>query len=282
MKICVNWKTLLARLNMTLSDFVKLKDWRRACRTKWLCFLLLRHNKKTRICWFHYQWKIERKHWKYSSLLWSCRSSNSQNKQKCTVWHCSSLRSNIKSSRIWNGKILQWCRSCSKINLWMSLEIVMGDWNSKVGVRSTHGNDVLGPHGYGIRNERGERLFRFCNKNQLFVWNTFFKKKAQQKWTWSLDLKTKNEIDMILTPHKNFVRNVEVINKLEFSTDHRMVRATLSFKLNNRKFKQNSCARLFLNLNDKKAVEKFNQNLKIGISKEKRNYPTLMFDNFKN
>lgn len=91
---------------------------------------------------------------------------------------------------------------------------VMGDLNSKIGSRSTHEKDVMGPFGYGTRNERGERLIRFCRKTELFIGNTLLKKRLCRNWTWSLDLQTKNEIDFILTParNKNLITNVEVLN----------------------------------------------------------------------
>jgi hypothetical protein len=93
----------------------------------------------------------------------------------------------------------------------MLSKVVIGDFNSKIGARATHENDVMGLFGYGTRNERGERWIRFCRKNQLFVTNTMFKRKTHQKWTWrSPDFSTKNEIDFILTSSKSWVRNVSL------------------------------------------------------------------------
>ena len=52
--------------------------------------------------------------------------------------------------------------------------IIMGDWNSVVGVES-YGN-IVGSHGLGRQNDRGRMLIDFCERNGLIVTNTWFKK----------------------------------------------------------------------------------------------------------
>ena len=47
-----------------------------------------------------------------------------------------------------------------------------GDWNAKVGSQETPG--VTGKFGLGIRNEAGQRLIEFCQKNALVIANTLF------------------------------------------------------------------------------------------------------------
>ena len=53
------------------------------------------------------------------------------------------------------------------------VKIIIGDWNAKVG-----------PHGYGERNDRGERLLEFASQNELFITYTRFQQKDIRKWTW--------------------------------------------------------------------------------------------------
>ena len=53
---------------------------------------------------------------------------------------------------------------------------IIGDWNAKVGSQETPG--VTGKFGLGIRNEAGQRLREFCQKNTLVIANALFQ---QQK-----------------------------------------------------------------------------------------------------
>lgn len=62
--------------------------------------------------------------------------------------------------------------------------IVLGDFNAKIGQLSSDDGRVVGKWGYGIRNDRGEILVQYCLQNQLYISNTFFKKKPKQRWTW--------------------------------------------------------------------------------------------------
>lgn len=55
-------------------------------------------------------------------------------------------------------------------------KIVMGDFNAKIDTPQSHELDVFGHFGIGTRNERGERLIRFCRSNRLIIANTMFNK----------------------------------------------------------------------------------------------------------
>ena len=69
----------------------------------------------------------------------------------------------------------------------------------------------------------------FAMENNLTILNTVFKKKKNRMWTWlSPDGKSKNQIDFILTNKHKFFPSINVINNLNFSTNHRMVRAELN------------------------------------------------------
>lgn len=146
-----------------------------------------------------------------------------------------------------------------------TFKIIMGDWNAKVGSRASGTSneaDVMGFFGLGIRNERGERLIRFCRKHQLFITNTMFKKKPNKKWTWSLDLITRNEIDYILTAHKSCVKNVEVLNRFDFSSDHRMVRMTFELKKKLWRTKKQKRNNFFIDQRDETKIKEFNDRLR--------------------
>ncbi len=57
--------------------------------------------------------------------------------------------------------------------------IIVGDWNSQVGLREMWEKNVLGDY-----NDRGWRLIRFGQEHNLKVMNSFFKKKVYKKWSW--------------------------------------------------------------------------------------------------
>ena len=52
--------------------------------------------------------------------------------------------------------------------------IIMWDWNSVVGDESYR--NTVGPHGLGRKNHRGQMLINFCERNELIVTNTCFRK----------------------------------------------------------------------------------------------------------
>ena len=106
--------------------------------------------------------------------------------------------------------------------------IVMGDFNAKIGKRQAGEESLVGKHGIGVRNKRGEMLLEFASQQKLVVANTFFKKKESRYWTWeSPNGKTRNQIDFILSSQRGILRNCEVITKVDIGSDHRMVRAKI-------------------------------------------------------
>lgn len=70
--------------------------------------------------------------------------------------------------------------------------IVMGDFNAKIGRGRVV--DVIGEHGLGQRNERGERLVEFVQEKEIVVTNTLFKLPRRRLYTWKSPQGTKDEI----------------------------------------------------------------------------------------
>ncbi len=102
--------------------------------------------------------------------------------------------------------------------------LVIGDFNAKIGLRRDGEEEVMGQFCSGLRNDRGDKLIDFAISNRLKVMNRFFKKKLSRRWTWrSPDGKTKNEIDFILTNKPKIIQDVTVINKVNTGSDHRMI-----------------------------------------------------------
>ncbi|XP_048481070.1 uncharacterized protein LOC125489368, partial [Plutella xylostella] len=97
--------------------------------------------------------------------------------------------------------------------------VVMGDFNAKVGVQECDESRV-GPHGFGSRNQRGQMLVDFLEREGPYLMNSFFEKQPQRKWTWaSPDGRTKNEIDFIMTDKRHIFRDVSVITRENYRAD---------------------------------------------------------------
>jgi exonuclease III len=60
--------------------------------------------------------------------------------------------------------------------------IIIGDWNSVVGGESYR--NIVGPHGLGRKNHRGQMLINFCERNGQIVTNTWFRK-PKRKLYWA-------------------------------------------------------------------------------------------------
>ena len=79
--------------------------------------------------------------------------------------------------------------------------IIMGDFNAKIG--SGAREDIVGRYGLGVANERGDRLFQFCQEMGFVVSNTFFKLPPRRLYTWTSNAHTperivRNQIDFVL------------------------------------------------------------------------------------
>lgn len=122
--------------------------------------------------------------------------------------------------------------------------IIMGDFNAKIGIPKVPIEPIIGPYGLGSGNERGERLTEFCLEEELVILNTLYKKKLSQRWTWmSPNNTTKNEIDYLLTNKRDYFINFEVLRKITYPSDHRLIRGTLRIKSPKKcrkKFSQNN------------------------------------------
>ena len=66
----------------------------------------------------------------------------------------------------------------------------------------------------------------------LKIMNTFFQKSVNKRWTWrSPNHETRNEIDYILVDKHNIVKNVDVLNRVNIGSDHRMVRCKIQINI---------------------------------------------------
>ncbi|GFO09044.1 craniofacial development protein 2-like protein [Plakobranchus ocellatus] len=132
----------------------------------------------------------------------------------------------------------------------------MGDFNAKVGTEKV--DDIVGKHGLGIRNERGEKLIEWCQTNNMIVGNTWFQQFPRRKWTWkSPGDETRNQIDymMISKRYRNTLLLAKTYPSADCYSDH--VPVVGKFKL---KLKKNS--KPFINIKFALAILKTNQTIR--------------------
>lgn len=101
-------------------------------------------------------------------------------------------------------------------------------------------------------------MLQFLLQHRLFAINTFFKKAEHRKWTWiSPNGNTKNEINFIITDRKQIVTDVTVLNRISISSDHRIIRSTISLNLRKEKRKLTTkCIKRLTSIGDIKTYQK--------------------------
>jgi len=104
----------------------------------------------------------------------------------------------------------------------------MGYFNAKVGCEKH--SKTVGPHGLGMRNERGERLIDWCEEKKLAIMNTWFASHPRRRYTWtSPGDRTRNQIDyiMINERYRSSVSNARAYPGADANSDHNPVIANI-------------------------------------------------------
>ncbi|XP_043062739.1 uncharacterized protein LOC122319477 [Drosophila yakuba] len=115
------------------------------------------------------------------------------------------------------------------------INILMGDFNAKIGPNNTGLRSVMAQHGTGTRNDNGERLVELCQLFQLVIGGTIFPHKDVHKYSWtSPSGNTRNQIDHICISRKWRHSLLDVRNKrgAAVDSDHELFIGELSIKLN--------------------------------------------------
>jgi len=110
--------------------------------------------------------------------------------------------------------------------------IILGDFNAKVG--EGRQENVVGPHGLGTRNERGDRLVEWAKRNDFVIANTWFKLPNRRRWTWrSPGNNIRNQIDYILIKerYRNALKACKAYPGADCGSDHNPVIAKMELKL---------------------------------------------------
>ncbi|CAL1267554.1 unnamed protein product [Larinioides sclopetarius] len=110
--------------------------------------------------------------------------------------------------------------------------IILGDFNSKVGISST--SKVVGNFGDEVINDNGQRLIKVCEAFGLKIQNTFFDHKDTYKYTrYGINRngkETKSIIDFFITRQETtlHVHDVLTCRWCECRTDHVFLGETIS------------------------------------------------------
>ncbi|MEE4247398.1 MAG: reverse transcriptase domain-containing protein [Kangiellaceae bacterium] len=114
------------------------------------------------------------------------------------------------------------------------VNILMGDFNAKVGSDNRGYEEVMGRHALGDRNENGELLADLCGLNDLVIGGSVFPHKKIHKATWiSPNHQTENQIDHICITKKfrRSLQDVRVKRGADAASDHHLVTAKLRLRL---------------------------------------------------
>jgi exonuclease III len=147
--------------------------------------------------------------------------------------------------------------------------VMMGDWNAVVG-EGREGMEV-GEFGLGNRNDRGEKLVEFCQRNKLVVTNTWFQQEKRRRYTWKKPGDTgRFQIDYLLVKQRfrNSVKSSWSYPGADADSDHNLVIMKMNVKL--KKLKKGSIQRKWnmdrLKLNEKSFCKDVEENVENGQS----------------
>ena len=104
--------------------------------------------------------------------------------------------------------------------------LVLGDLNVKVGEDNEGYENIIGSHGVGEINDKGERLVDFCGLNNLVVTGTISPHKLMNKHTWTpLGGRLKNQIDHVLVSrqHRPSVMDTRAMRGADIASEHQLV-----------------------------------------------------------
>ncbi|KAK6729236.1 hypothetical protein RB195_006341 [Necator americanus] len=108
-------------------------------------------------------------------------------------------------------------------------EVIIGDFNAKVGPRRTPEELHIGTHGLQW-NEQGERLSEFTMTTKTIHGNWKLQKPSSLLWTCeSPGGGYRNEIDHIIVNKRFCLTDVAVVPKFYTGSDHRLLRGSISF-----------------------------------------------------
>ena len=118
------------------------------------------------------------------------------------------------------------------------VNILLGDFNAKVGNENRGYENCMGRYGLGIMNENGELFANMCAIHDFVIGGTIFQHKDIHKGTWvSPDHFTVNQIDHICINRKfrRSLLDVQVKRGADIFSDHHLVVGKVKLKLKKNK-----------------------------------------------
>jgi len=135
-----------------------------------------------------------------------------------------------------------------KMSFWESMDNIMqeitqeervfigGDLNGHVGEGNEGEQEVLGKHGFGVRNAEGQMVIDYAKRMNMGILNTYFMKRSDQRVTYCSGGR-KSQIDYILGRKKHLkeVQDCKVIPGESVAKQHRLVLGTLKLQVRKEK-----------------------------------------------
>ena len=94
--------------------------------------------------------------------------------------------------------------------------------------------NIVGMHGLGRRNERGERLIQVCQENKLIIANTWFQQPVRKLYTWKRHGHiSRNQIDYIMLNERfrNCIKQAKTHPGTDMNSDQNPVVVKINMKL---------------------------------------------------
>ena len=127
-----------------------------------------------------------------------------------------------------------------------NIVLILGDFNAKTGSRWSEFPGNMGKFGKGLINSSGRILLEFLAKQDMFLTNTTFNPKIAHRNTWTAPERINQHISKDGTPrrnpyrnqiyyvimkntHRSFVTDSRSYGGISTYTDHKLVKATITF-----------------------------------------------------
>lgn len=153
-----------------------------------------------------------------------------------------------------------------------NINLVIGDFNAIIGQGKR--SNLVGEYDLGQCNDRGDRLFEFCQEAEMVITNTWFKLPKRLLDTWKSPLDSaenpepiRNQIDYVLiNKHfRNIIKRIATYSGTDIGSDHNsLVDVVLKLKFVKRRTATRKCGTS--KLNNVEVREKVTRDLNVKLS----------------